>query len=69
MHNTRDSVLSGSSKHSLHPLRKSASHGSICDNGSDIYVTSAAYRATSDIRSLSFTNVTFNYPVNIILVM
>ncbi|KYN43384.1 hypothetical protein ALC56_02110 [Trachymyrmex septentrionalis] len=52
-HNTRDSVLSGSSKHSLHPLRKSASHGSICDNGSDIYVTSAAYRATSDISRVS----------------
>lgn len=49
-HNSRSSVLSGSSRHSLHPLRKSASHGSICDNGSDIYVTSAAYRATSDIR-------------------
>lgn len=53
-HNTRDSVLSGSSKHSLNPLRKSASHGSICDNGSDIYVTSAAYRATSDIRYAGF---------------
>ncbi|XP_060818679.1 uncharacterized protein LOC132908580 isoform X2 [Bombus pascuorum] len=49
IHNSRGSVLSGSSRHSLHPLSKSISHGSICDNGSDIYVTSAAYRATSDI--------------------
>lgn len=48
--NSRGSVLSGSSRHSLHPLNKSTSHGSICDNGSDIYVTSAAYRTTSDIR-------------------
>ncbi|XP_012143060.1 uncharacterized protein LOC100877120 isoform X6 [Megachile rotundata] len=47
--NSRGSVLSGSSRHSLHPLNKSTSHGSICDNGSDIYVTSAAYRTTSDI--------------------
>jgi len=67
-HNTRDSVLSGSSKHSLHPLRKSISHGSICDNGSDIYVTSAAYRDTSDIRSHKFVNVTLNYPANIFVV-
>ncbi|KAF3427593.1 hypothetical protein E2986_04472 [Frieseomelitta varia] len=50
IHNNRGSILSGSSKHSLHPLSKSTSHGSICDNGSDIYVTSAAYRTTSDIR-------------------
>lgn len=50
IHNSRGSVLSGSSRHSLHPLSKSTSHGSICDNGSDIYVTSAAYRGTSDIR-------------------
>ncbi|XP_071857963.1 uncharacterized protein isoform X2 [Bombus fervidus] len=49
VHNSRGSILSGSSRHSLHPLSKSISHGSICDNGSDIYVTSAAYRATSDI--------------------
>ncbi|XP_012239316.1 uncharacterized protein LOC117234436 isoform X2 [Bombus vosnesenskii] len=49
IHNSRGSILSGSSRHSLHPLSKSISHGSICDNGSDIYVTSAAYRATSDI--------------------
>lgn len=53
LHNSRGSVLSGSSRHSLHPLSKSASHGSICDNGSDIYVTSAAYRATSDISRVS----------------
>ncbi|XP_031830404.1 uncharacterized protein LOC116426079 [Nomia melanderi] len=52
-HNSRVSVLSGSSRQGLHPLRKSASHGSICDNGSDIYVTSAAYRATSDISHVS----------------
>lgn len=52
-HNSRGSVLSGSSRHGLHPLSKSASHGSICDNGSDIYVTSAAYRATSDISRVS----------------
>ncbi|KAI4493761.1 hypothetical protein M0804_001937 [Polistes exclamans] len=45
-HNIRGSVLSGPSRH---PLNKSASHGSICDNGSDIYVTSAAYRTTSEI--------------------
>lgn len=50
IHNNRGSILSGSSRHSLHPLSKSTSHGSICDNGSDIYVTSAAYRTTSDIR-------------------
>ncbi|XP_033307522.1 uncharacterized protein LOC117209513 isoform X2 [Bombus bifarius] len=49
IHNSRGSILSGSSRHSLHPLSKSISHGSICDNSSDIYVTSAAYRATSDI--------------------
>ena len=50
LRNNRGSILSGSSRHSLHPLSKSTSHGSICDNGSDIYVTSAAYRTTSDIR-------------------
>lgn len=53
VHNSRGSVLSGSSRHSLHPLRKSNSHGSICDNGSDIYITSAAYRTTSDISHVS----------------
>ncbi|XP_043261601.1 uncharacterized protein LOC122402669 isoform X3 [Colletes gigas] len=56
--NSRVSVLSGSSRHSLHPLNKSASHGSICDNGSDIYVTSAAYRATSDISHASHHSLT-----------
>ncbi|XP_076753095.1 uncharacterized protein LOC143424721 [Xylocopa sonorina] len=58
MHNSRGSVLSGSSRHSLHPLSKSTSHGSLCDNGSDIYVTSAAYRATSDISHISHQSLT-----------
>ena len=58
IHNSRGSVLSGSSRHSLHPLSKSISHGSICDNGSDIYVTSAAYRATSDISHVSHHSLT-----------
>ncbi|KAG7202475.1 hypothetical protein KM043_017046 [Ampulex compressa] len=53
MHNSRGSILSGSSRHSTHPLTKSASHDSICDNSSDIYITSAAYRATSDISHAS----------------
>lgn len=53
MHDTQGSVLSGTSRPSLHPLSKCASHGSICDNGSDIYITSAAYRATSDISRIS----------------
>ncbi|XP_035742977.1 uncharacterized protein LOC118450998 isoform X3 [Vespa mandarinia] len=44
--NGHGSVLSGPSRY---PFNKSASHGSICDNGSDIYVTSAAYRTTSEI--------------------
>ncbi|XP_043591068.1 uncharacterized protein LOC122571424 isoform X3 [Bombus pyrosoma] len=58
IHNSRGSILSGSSRHSLHPLSKSISHGSICDNGSDIYVTSAAYRATSDISHVSHHSLT-----------
>ncbi|XP_047349539.1 uncharacterized protein LOC124949061 isoform X5 [Vespa velutina] len=44
--NGHGSVLSGPSRY---PFNKSASHGNICDNGSDIYVTSAAYRTTSEI--------------------
>ncbi|XP_006562931.1 uncharacterized protein LOC725577 isoform X2 [Apis mellifera] len=58
IHNSRGSILSGSSRHSLHPLRKSTSHSSIYDNGSDIYVTSAAYRATSDISHISHHSLT-----------
>ncbi|KAI4504271.1 hypothetical protein M0802_000742 [Mischocyttarus mexicanus] len=46
VHNGRGSVISGPSRHLFN---KNASHGSICDNGSDIYVTSAAYRTTSEI--------------------
>ncbi|XP_015590820.1 uncharacterized protein LOC107265645 [Cephus cinctus] len=48
-HGGRGSVLSGASRQSLNHLNKSASHGSLCDNGSDIYVTSAAYKAPSEI--------------------
>lgn len=56
--NSRGSVLSGYSRHSAAPLSKSTSHASICDNGSDIYVTSAAYRATSDISHVSHQSLT-----------
>ncbi|CAK9823851.1 hypothetical protein ANTRET_LOCUS2111 [Anthophora retusa] len=50
VHNSRGSILSDSLRHNVHPFSENISHDSICDNGSDIYVTSAAYRATSDIR-------------------
>lgn len=54
--NSHGSILSGPSRH---PFNKSASHGSICDNGSDIYVTSAAYKTTSEIRF--YINARYNY--------
>ncbi|XP_066586326.1 uncharacterized protein [Prorops nasuta] len=44
IHTSHGSVLSGGSRQNLHPLSKN-----LYDNGSDIYVTSAAYRTTSDI--------------------
>ncbi|XP_046411900.1 uncharacterized protein LOC124175557 [Neodiprion fabricii] len=51
--NDRSSVASGPLPYSLNRLNKntprSASHGSLYDNNSDIYVTSAAYKAPSEI--------------------
>lgn len=52
--NDRGSVVSGPSPYSLNRMSKhaprNASHSSLYDNNSDIYVTSAAYKAPSEIR-------------------
>lgn len=52
--NDRSSVVSGPLPYSINRMNKSTprsvSHGSLYDNNSDIYVTSAAYKAPSEIR-------------------